>query len=133
MCMYRCTYNSLPPSPCENYCMEFHLPPQNPQADLQAQDRCHRIGQTKPVMVYRLVTANTIDQRIVERAASKRQLEKMVIHKGERAVSMTVYTIMCSLCIQSCIHCVYNHVFTVYTIMYSLCIQSCIIGGVVWL
>lgn len=55
---------------------------QNPQADLQAQDRCHRIGQTKPVMVYRLVTANTIDQKIVERAAAKRKLEKMVIHKG---------------------------------------------------
>ena len=34
----------------------------NPQQDLQAQDRCHRIGQTKPVMVYRLVTKKTIDQ-----------------------------------------------------------------------
>ena len=34
----------------------------NPQADLQAQDRCHRIRQTKPVMVYRLVTKGTIDQ-----------------------------------------------------------------------
>jgi len=55
----------------------------NPQQDLQAQDRCHRIGQTKPVMVYRLVTANTIDQRIVERAAAKRRLEKMVIHKSK--------------------------------------------------
>jgi len=53
----------------------------NPQQDLQAQDRCHRIGQTKPVMIYRLVTANTIDQRIVERAAAKRKLEKMVIHR----------------------------------------------------
>ena len=53
----------------------------NPQQDLQAQDRCHRIGQTKPVMIYRLVTANTIDQQIVERAAAKRKLEKMVIHK----------------------------------------------------
>ena len=111
MCMYRCTYNSLPPPPVKITAWNFICPPQNPQADLQAQDRCHRIGQTKPVMVYRLVTANTIDQRIVERAASKRQLEKMVIHKGERrAVSMTVYTIL-----------------------YSLCIQSCIIGGVVWL
>ena len=50
--------------------------------DLQAQDRCHRIGQTKPVVVYRLVTANTIDQKIVERAATKRKLEKMIIHKG---------------------------------------------------
>ncbi|XP_061197409.1 lymphocyte-specific helicase-like [Saccostrea echinata] len=54
----------------------------NPQCDLQAQDRCHRIGQTKPVIIYRLVTANTIDQRVVERAAAKRKLEKMVIHKG---------------------------------------------------
>jgi len=53
----------------------------NPQQDLQAQDRCHRIGQTKPVMVYRLVTANTIDQKIVERAAAKRKLEKMIMHK----------------------------------------------------
>lgn len=50
--------------------------------DLQAQDRCHRIGQTKPVIVYRFVTANTIDQKIVERASAKRKLEKMIIHKG---------------------------------------------------
>ncbi|KAM4635849.1 lymphoid-specific helicase [Discoglossus pictus] len=55
----------------------------NPQADLQAQDRCHRIGQTKPVVVYRLVTANTIDQKIVERAAAKRKLEKLVIHRNK--------------------------------------------------
>ncbi|XP_072883284.1 lymphoid-specific helicase isoform X1 [Hemitrygon akajei] len=55
----------------------------NPQADLQAQDRCHRIGQSKPVVVYRLVTANTIDEKIVEKAAAKRQLEKMVIHKNK--------------------------------------------------
>jgi ATP-dependent DNA helicase len=55
----------------------------NPQQDLQAQDRAHRIGQTKPVMVYRLVTANTIDEKIVERAAAKRKLEKMIIHKNK--------------------------------------------------
>merc|ERR1719186_1155345 len=55
----------------------------NPQQDLQAQDRCHRIGQTKPVMIYRLVTANTIDQKIVERAAAKRRLEKMIIHRSK--------------------------------------------------
>jgi len=47
---------------------------------LQAQDRCHRIGQTRPVVVYRLVTAKTIDEKIVERAAAKRKLEKLVIH-----------------------------------------------------
>ena len=74
----------------EEHCMKrklhavFYTPfsLQNPQCDLQAMDRCHRIGQTRRVMVYRLVTGNTIDQRIVERAASKRKLEKMVIHKG---------------------------------------------------
>ncbi|CAL1532750.1 unnamed protein product, partial [Lymnaea stagnalis] len=55
----------------------------NPQCDLQAQDRCHRIGQTKPVVVYRFVAANTIDQKIIERASAKRKLEKMVIHKGK--------------------------------------------------
>ena len=53
----------------------------NPQQDLQAQDRCHRIGQTKPVVVYRLITANTVDQRVVEVAYEKRRLEKMIIHK----------------------------------------------------
>lgn len=55
----------------------------NPQCDLQAQDRCHRIGQVKPVVVYRLVTRNTIDQKVVERATAKRKLEKMIIHKGK--------------------------------------------------
>uniref|UniRef100_A0A8D0HRQ2 Proliferation-associated SNF2-like protein n=1 Tax=Sphenodon punctatus TaxID=8508 RepID=A0A8D0HRQ2_SPHPU len=55
----------------------------NPQSDLQAQDRCHRIGQTRPVVVYRLVTANTIDQKIVERAAAKRKLDKFIIHKNQ--------------------------------------------------
>ncbi|XP_028407200.1 lymphoid-specific helicase-like [Dendronephthya gigantea] len=53
----------------------------NPQQDLQAQDRCHRIGQTKPVVVYRLITANSVEERIVEVACEKRRLEKMVIHK----------------------------------------------------
>ncbi|XP_039261081.2 lymphocyte-specific helicase-like [Styela clava] len=55
----------------------------NPQNDLQAQDRCHRIGQTKPVMIYRLVTASSIDQRMVERAAEKRKLEKLVMHENK--------------------------------------------------
>jgi len=54
----------------------------NPQADLQAQDRCHRIGQTRPVIVYRLVAKNTIDERILRRAQNKRRLEKLVIRDG---------------------------------------------------
>ncbi|KAL1116115.1 hypothetical protein AAG570_005610 [Ranatra chinensis] len=55
----------------------------NPHADSQAQDRCHRIGQTKPVVIYRLVTTGTYDERIVLRANSKKKLEQMVLHKSK--------------------------------------------------
>ncbi|KAH8063283.1 helicase [Aureococcus anophagefferens] len=54
----------------------------NPQADLQAMDRAHRIGQKKPVHVYRLVTANTIEEKIVERAKKKLKLDAMVVQQG---------------------------------------------------
>lgn len=56
---------------------------QNPQVDIQAQDRCHRIGQTKPVMIYSLVTKNTIDETVIHRGTMKRRLEKAVIKDGE--------------------------------------------------
>lgn len=55
----------------------------NPQADLQAQDRCHRIGQKKPVLVYRLCASGTVEEKILERAANKRRLEKMVVSNGK--------------------------------------------------
>ncbi|KAG9312406.1 P-loop containing nucleoside triphosphate hydrolase protein [Chiua virens] len=55
----------------------------NPQMDIQAQDRAHRIGQTKPVLVFRLVTAHTIETRIMQRATEKRKLEALVIAKGK--------------------------------------------------
>lgn len=55
----------------------------NPQMDLQAMDRCHRIGQTKPVHVYRLATAQSIEGRILKRAFRKLKLEHVVIGKGQ--------------------------------------------------
>ncbi|KAI5291279.1 hypothetical protein KEM52_000213 [Ascosphaera acerosa] len=55
----------------------------NPQQDLQAQDRAHRIGQTKPVVVYRLATKGTIEQTLLEKADAKRRLERLVIQKGK--------------------------------------------------
>mmetsp|Transcript_1510 Transcript_1510/g.2171 ORF Transcript_1510/g.2171 Transcript_1510/m.2171 type:complete len:1046 (-) Transcript_1510:64-3201(-) len=54
----------------------------NPQADLQAQDRCHRLGQKKPVSVYRLVSENTVEEKIVERAQQKLKLDAMVVQQG---------------------------------------------------
>lgn len=54
----------------------------NPQVDLQAQDRCHRIGQTRPVCVYRLITASTVESSMLRRANRKLKLERLVIHEG---------------------------------------------------
>lgn len=54
----------------------------NPQVDLQAQDRAHRIGQKKPVMVYRLITEKTIEEKVVERAEAKLYLDAVVIQQG---------------------------------------------------
>ena len=59
----------------------------NPQIDLQAMARVHRIGQTKVVHLYRLVTSGTVEERIVQRAEKKLYLDKMVdgSHKGAEA------------------------------------------------
>ncbi|KAI0399536.1 SNF2 family N-terminal domain-containing protein [Xylaria palmicola] len=54
----------------------------NPQQDLQAQDRCHRIGQTRPVVIYRLATKGTVEEELLLSADAKRRLEKLVIKKG---------------------------------------------------
>lgn len=54
----------------------------NPQMDLQAMDRAHRIGQKKPVTVYRFVTEKTVEERIVERAAKKLKLDSLIIQQG---------------------------------------------------
>jgi SWI/SNF-related matrix-associated actin-dependent regulator of chromatin subfamily A member 5 len=54
----------------------------NPQADLQAMDRAHRIGQTKTVRVFRLITDNTVEERIIERAEMKLRLDAVVIQQG---------------------------------------------------
>ncbi|KAF4533362.1 hypothetical protein B566_EDAN002760 [Ephemera danica] len=54
----------------------------NPQMDLQAMDRAHRIGQTKQVKVFRFITENTVEEKIVERAEVKLRLDKLVIQQG---------------------------------------------------
>ncbi|KAG9396285.1 chromatin-remodeling complex ATPase chain [Carpediemonas membranifera] len=54
----------------------------NPQQDLQAMDRAHRIGQKKPVNVYRFITEHTVEQKIQERSEMKLQLDTLVIEQG---------------------------------------------------
>jgi superfamily II DNA or RNA helicase len=54
----------------------------NPQVDLQAMDRAHRIGQTKTVRVFRLITDNTVEDRIIYRAETKLRLDHVVIQQG---------------------------------------------------
>ena len=62
----------------------------NPQADLQAMDRAHRIGQKKQVVVYRFVTEKAIEEKVLERAAQKLRLDQLVIQQGRAQQSAKV-------------------------------------------
>ena len=48
----------------------------------QAQDRCHRIGQTREVHIYRLVSEKTIEENILTKSDQKRQLDHLAIQSG---------------------------------------------------
>ncbi|KAJ3035239.1 hypothetical protein HDV00_004147 [Rhizophlyctis rosea] len=55
----------------------------NPHQDLQAQDRAHRIGQTKEVRIFRLITANSVEENILARAQQKLDMDGKVIQAGK--------------------------------------------------
>jgi ATP-dependent DNA helicase len=55
----------------------------NPHQDAQAQDRCYRIGQTRPVAVYRLLAVNSVDVEMMEAQMSKNKLARMAISGGD--------------------------------------------------
>ncbi|GME92474.1 unnamed protein product [[Candida] boidinii] len=55
----------------------------NPAMDKQCQDRCHRIGQTRDVHIYRLVSEYTIESNILKKANQKRQLDDVIIQEGD--------------------------------------------------
>ena len=57
----------------------------NPQVDLQAMDRAHRLGQTKPVQVFRFISEGTVEEKIIERADRKLFLDAAVIQQGRLA------------------------------------------------
>uniref|UniRef100_A0A671N293 Chromatin-remodeling ATPase INO80 n=1 Tax=Sinocyclocheilus anshuiensis TaxID=1608454 RepID=A0A671N293_9TELE len=54
----------------------------NPTVDQQAMDRAHRLGQTKQVTVYRIICKGTIEERILQRAKEKSEIQRMVISGG---------------------------------------------------
>jgi chromatin-remodeling ATPase INO80 len=55
----------------------------NPTIDSQAMDRAHRLGQTRQVTVYRLITSRTIEERIRKRALQKEEVQRVVITGGD--------------------------------------------------
>jgi DNA helicase INO80 len=57
----------------------------NPTIDSQAMDRAHRLGQTRQVTVYRLITRGTIEERIRKRALQKEEVQRVVISGGAGA------------------------------------------------
>ncbi len=61
----------------------------NPHADAQAVDRAHRLGQTRPVAVYRLLGAGTLDEQIARIAAQKLELDRAL--KGGAAATTSAF------------------------------------------
>ena len=54
----------------------------NPAAEAQATDRAHRIGQTRPVTVYRLLTRGTVEEKVLRLQAKKRELASVIDETG---------------------------------------------------
>ncbi|KAI4143619.1 MAG: hypothetical protein LQ340_006936 [Diploschistes diacapsis] len=55
----------------------------NPAMDKQCQDRCHRIGQTRDVHIYRFVSEHTIEANILRKSNQKRLLDDVIIQEGD--------------------------------------------------
>ncbi|KAE8635713.1 hypothetical protein XENTR_v10002714 [Xenopus tropicalis] len=64
----------------------------NPQNDLQAQARAHRIGQKKQVNIYRLVTKGSVEEDIIERAKKKMVLDHLVIQRMDTTGKTVLHT-----------------------------------------
>jgi SNF2 family DNA or RNA helicase len=69
----------------------IHLDPWwNPAVEAQATDRAHRIGQDRPVTVYRLITKDTIEESIVALHENKRALAEALLSEGSDAAQLSV-------------------------------------------
>lgn len=61
----------------------------NPAVEDQASDRAHRIGQERPVTVYRIVARDTVEEKIVDLHGTKRDLAESLLEGAERAASLS--------------------------------------------
>jgi SNF2 family DNA or RNA helicase len=69
----------------------IHLDPWwNPAVEAQATDRAHRIGQERPVTVYRLITKDTIEESIVLLHQNKQALADALLEGGSQAAQLSV-------------------------------------------
>jgi SNF2 family DNA or RNA helicase len=59
----------------------------NPAVEDQATDRAHRIGQTRPVQVHRMITQGTVEEKVAELLRRKRSLADSVLSTGETALT----------------------------------------------
>jgi SNF2 family DNA or RNA helicase len=60
----------------------------NPAVEQQAADRAHRIGQTRPVVVYRLVAEETVEERILALQARKREVAETALGDADQAATL---------------------------------------------
>jgi chromodomain-helicase-DNA-binding protein 4 len=56
----------------------------NPFMDLQAQSRAHRIGQTRPVVVYQLITKCSVEEKILQKSKQKLAIENMLMNSSKK-------------------------------------------------
>jgi len=69
----------------------IHLDPWwNPAVEDQASDRAHRIGQTRPVTIYRLVAENTIEEKIIQLHSTKRDLAESLLEGSDQSARMSI-------------------------------------------
>jgi SNF2 family DNA or RNA helicase len=61
----------------------------NPAVEDQAADRAHRFGQERPVMVYRMVTKDTVEEKILGLQERKRQVAAVVLGDASQAGGIT--------------------------------------------
>jgi SNF2 family DNA or RNA helicase len=70
----------------------IHLDPWwNPAVEDQASDRAHRIGQQRPVTIYRLVAENTIEEKIIQLHSQKRDLAEQLLESSDVAARLSVH------------------------------------------